>query len=169
MYLFVTNLKGVNSMKLRRELDRTQKTAWHLAHRLREAWERNSGGVAFQGPVEVDETYIRGKERNKHADKKIHAGRGAVGKAAVVGMKDRETGTVSAKVVESTDAATLQGFVLEHIEPGAAIYTDEHGAYWAEVCRDASMLPELAAERTKIESCLREAGLAELIRPEWAG
>ena len=111
-------------MKLHRKLDRTQRTAWHLAHRLREAWERDSGGVAFQGPVEVDETYIGGEDRNKHADKNIHAGRGAVGKA-VVGMKDRETGTVSVKVVESTDTATLQCFVLEQIEPGATICTDE--------------------------------------------
>ncbi len=50
IYLFTTNLKGVSSMKLRRDLDRTQKTAWHLAHRLREAWSQE--GIAFSGPVE---------------------------------------------------------------------------------------------------------------------
>ena len=88
-YLMSTNLKGVSSMKLHRDLGITQKTAWYMVHRIREAWKAHEDVVT--GPVEVDETYIGGKEKNKHRDKKLRRGRGPVGKTAVVGMKDRPT------------------------------------------------------------------------------
>ena len=127
LYQVTTNLKGVSSMKLHRDLGITQRSAWFLAHRLREAWKDN--GTQFSGPVEVDETFIGGKEKNKHANKKLRAGRGAVGKAIVVGAKDRETNRVSAAVVKGTDAKTLQGFVGERAAKGATVYTDDHGGY----------------------------------------
>ena len=126
-YLFTTNLKGVSSMKLYRDLGVTQKTAWHLAHRIRETWQDQQ--VQFTGPTEVDETYIGGKEKNKHKAKKLNAGRGTVGKAVVVGAKDRETNLVSASVVSGTDRPTLQGFVTDRVADGSIVYTDEHAAY----------------------------------------
>ena len=126
-YLYSTSLKGVSSMKLHRDLEITQKSAWHLAHRIRETWNDETQKMA--GPVEVDETYIGGKERNKHESKKLRAGRGPVGKTAVVGVKDRGTGQIASEVVASTDAGTLQDFVKRHTGPDTMVYTDEARAY----------------------------------------
>ena len=128
IYLDTTSLKGVSSMKLHRDLGVTQKTAWFMLQRIREF---NDGpSVRFGGPVEADEAYFGGKRKNMHAKQRERLeGRGTAGKVAVVGVKDRETKQVAARVVRSADGETLQAFVREHVEPGSDVFTDDAGAY----------------------------------------
>ena len=130
IYLALTNLKSISSMKLHRDLEISQKSAWHMAHRLRRAFAESGG--AFAGPVEVDESYFGGRRKNmSNARRKALAGtgRGAVGKTAVVGIKDRASNQVRAKVTRSVAAPALQGFVIEHTAPGATVYSDDASAY----------------------------------------
>ena len=126
-YLFNTSLKGVASMKLHRDLGIAQSSAWYMGQRIREMW--NPVADRFAGPVEADETYIGGLEKNKHEARKLKAGRGAVGKAPVVGLIDRPTNQIKTEVVENTDGKTLKGFVHMHTEFTAQVYTDEAAAY----------------------------------------
>ena len=90
IYMMTTGLKGTSSMKLHRELGRP---GYRMApmQRIREAFSEGAAEAKMTGPVEVDETYLGGKERNKHADQKLHQGRGTVGKSVVAGVKDRTT------------------------------------------------------------------------------
>ena len=128
IYLWLTSLKGVSAMKLQRDLKVSYPTAWFIAHRLREAF--TSQAALFSGPVEVDETYMGGKRKNMPKSKRAKLeGRGTVGKAAIAGVKDRETNAVRAKVVDNTEAETLMRFILERIHPETAIFTDEARAY----------------------------------------
>ena len=131
IYLDVTNLKGVSSMKLHRDIGVCQKTAWFMQQRIREAFQAE-GPMVFSGPVEVDEAYFGGLRKNMSNTRRKALegiGRGAVGKTAVVAAKDRETNQVAARVIERTDGATLGGFVDEHAAPGAQLYTDDSSAY----------------------------------------
>ena len=134
IYLCLTSLKSVSSMKLHRDIGVTQRTAWFMLHRIREAWSvggyDSDGG--FTGPVEVDETYVGGRRANMSNAKRREledAGRGPVTMTAVVGMKDRASNQVRAKVTRRTDAETLQGFVVDHADAFATVYTDDAAAY----------------------------------------
>ena len=127
IYLFTTNIKGISSMKLHRELGISQKAAWFMLHRLRKAFEAEAG--PFTGPIEVDETFVGGKETNKHPSKKLREGRGAVGKRAVIGMRDRETGKVSAESLPVVDSVSMKGFIRDRTLRGVTVYTDEHRGY----------------------------------------
>jgi transposase-like protein len=128
MYLLVTARKGISSMQLAKEIGVTQKTAWFILGRLREACGGPDGPDKLRGVVEVDETFVGGKEGNKHESKKLKAGRGSVGKTAVLGMRERG-GRVVAKVVEATDINTVQNEIHGSVEAGSQIYSDEYGAY----------------------------------------
>ena len=128
VYIVTTSLKSVSSMKLHRDLGVTQKTAWFMLHRLREAWAADYRAT-FDGPVEVDETYMGGKEKNKPKSKRSGVRGGTGGKTAVLAAKDRETKQVAARVINQADARTLRGFVASHAKAGATVYTDGTSLY----------------------------------------
>ncbi len=162
IYLCLTSLKGVSSMKLHRDIGVSQAAAWFMLHRIRQAWGSNDG-ARFGGPVEVDETFVGGKSRNMHVHKReqVVRGRGTVGKTAVVGMKDRRSNKVRAKVVKSTDAPTLQGFVLDNSAPDAKVHTDDATAY-------AGLPRDREAVRHSVGEYVRQQAHTNGIESFWA-
>ena len=124
-YQFMTNVKGISSMKLHRDLGIRQATAWFMVQRLREAWRTLAGVDGMKGPAEVDETYVGGLEKNKHKDKK-----GTSKKSIVVGIRDRDTGKVAASPVPEATQARLDHFIDKHVESkDTMVYTDSNPAY----------------------------------------
>ena len=133
IYLVTTSLKSISSMKLHRDIGVSQKSAWFMLHRLREAWAQESG-TPYDGPVEVDETHVGGRRRNMSNEKRRELkaqgmGSGYDSMTAVVGAKDRASNQVSAQVIERKDKRTLHGFVSEHAAEDATVYTDEWKGY----------------------------------------
>lgn len=126
MYLMVTARKGISSMQLAKEIGVTQKSAWFMLQRLREACAGK--GNKLNGIVEIDEAFIGGKEANRHESKKLKAGRGSTGKTVVMGLRQRGGRTV-AMTVENRDKETLQNAIFDNVEIGSMLMTDEHAAY----------------------------------------
>jgi transposase-like protein len=134
VWLIANAKNGVSSYEVARDLGVTQKTAWFMLHRIRTAMAEDGGGP-FSGQVEVDETFIGGKARFMHKGKREQriAGRGAVGKTAVVGLLERhgvdKTSRVRTEVIPNTRRKSLSPIVRENVVPGSEVFTDALRSY----------------------------------------
>ena len=142
IFLMATNVKGTPSTKLAHDLSISQQSAWYMTMRIREAYKGHDP-MLLETLVEVDEACFGGVEKHKHEDKKPNKGRGAVGKIAVVGIKERETGRIIAQPVKDTTKATLQDFIQYNVEEGSTVYTDE--------CKSYSGLEEKGYEHSTVK------------------
>ena len=128
IWLITNHPKGIASTTLAKDLKITQKTAWFVLHRLRHAARTKSFNAPLKGIVEADETYVGGKEKNKHAKDRKGGTQGGAGKAIVLGIIERD-GELRTAVVTDLKAKTVQTIVRENVAKGSTLMTDEHGAY----------------------------------------
>jgi transposase-like protein len=124
IWMLTSHKKGIASTTLARDIGVTQKTAWFMLHRLREAAATKSFNGPLGGIVEADETFVGGKEKNKHARKRSGDTKGGKGKSVVFGMVQRD-GEFRAMVVPDRKASTVQGIIAVNVAPGANVMTDE--------------------------------------------
>ena len=147
MWLLVNAKNGISSWEIHRAMGVTQKTAWFMLQRCRLAMQDELTGGSLGGEVEVDETYIGGKARNMHKDRKRRVqkeGRNTGGKSIVLGMLERGK-TVRATVIPDRTKATMQPIVGANVEPGTQISSDEHGVNWRMEDYEHSMVNHLEA------------------------
>jgi len=125
MYLLVTARKGISSLQLGKEIGITQKSAWFVLQRLREACADN--GSMLNGTVEVDEIYVGGKEQNKHMRERLKfSGAGSVNKTPIIGMRERGGRTRALPLFDGTGALSIQRAVHQNVEVGSTLHTDEY-------------------------------------------
>lgn len=129
MYLISSHKKGISSLQLARDIHVTQKTAWFMLQKIRTLYSQDT--TELFGDVECDETYIGGRESNKHESKKVEGtqGRSTKTKTGVFGMVERNTGEVVATKIADSKSKTLTGIIGMYVKPGSRIYTDEYIGY----------------------------------------
>jgi hypothetical protein len=137
MWLLTNCKNGISSYEVSRDLDISQKSAWHMMHRIRLAMQDDLTGGMLNGEIEVDETFIGGKARNMHKNdrrRKNLKGGGSAGKAIVLGILERETEgkpkRVRTTVIPDRTKTVMQENVRPHVEVGSQIYSDDAGSYW---------------------------------------
>ena len=128
IWMITNHPKGIASTTLAKDLHITQKSAWFVLHRLRYASRTDSFNAPLDDTVETDTTFIGGKEKNKHADKRTPGTQGGAGKAVVVGVIERG-GELRTSYIEDTKAKTIHGFVKAHVEQGSDLMTDEDRSF----------------------------------------
>jgi transposase-like protein len=129
MYLIASHKKGISSLQLHRDLGITQKTAWFILHRIREAL-REKNSPLLTDVVEVDETFVGGKNKNRHADKKVDNSQGRSVKDEIpVVVIMQHGGKIRKQGVKYTKAESLHPFIVGAVKTGAIIITDEWHSY----------------------------------------